>query len=89
MRCFVSVVQQRLGDPPESSAPGVSQNPYPATLGVEIGSRRFVRPPKLLGTQKWGSDLVAPLHTTLPQPIGDWANATLNGPVGPTFISGV
>lgn len=64
--CFMSLVQRRLGDPPESSGSGVSEQQHQATLGGGNGKWMLSPSSQTPGHSKWGSDLVAPLQPHSP-----------------------
>lgn len=84
----MSLVQRRLGDPPESSRTGVSEQQHRATLGGGNGKRMLSPPSQTPGLPNWGSDLVASLQPHSPQPPGDRANITLRGPAEPPSFWG-
>lgn len=67
----MSLVQRRLGHPPESSGSGVSAQQYQTPQGKELGCRCLACTPTLLGTRNWGS------HTIRQKPTKSQSNALL------------
>lgn len=69
LRCIMSLVQQRLGDPPESCGAWVSEEQHRATQGG-VNGKRMLRPPfHTPGATKLGQRPRGIAATTLPPPL--------------------
>lgn len=68
LRCFMSLVQRRLGDPPQPCGAWVLEEQHQATQGG-VNGRRMLRPPfHSPGQPNWGQRPRGIAATTLPPP---------------------